>query len=358
MRYNVYTSVLQTQGVRELGSFVDIQTGQMKKPKQHNARNALHETTMHPKNRYRYEKPNFQLLAEIYPSLSRYVVQKERVANDDALIFDFKDWDACRELVKVQFKHDFGITWTVSKPYLIPPIANRLNYICFIHDLLLLWSPEPRTRASYEWKILDVGCGANLVYPLLGAAYFGWSFVGCDISSDALRLAVGNRDANTSIAPLIMLRKVEKQSCQGAHDTGGGRGIIGSCVLPEDGVFDACMCNPPFFSDVNEMGQNPQTDYGGTLMEMIYPGGEEKFVTEMIQDSLGHKASVAWFSTMVGKKRTFKVAKKLLYSLGNNVIRTSELVQGVTHRWVISWSFIAPRHIQEMPLPRDLSHSL
>lgn len=305
------------------------------------------QADMHPKNRYRYNMPDFQYLVDAYPELAKYTRKKDE---DGQVSLNFKDWDACNELVKAQFLHDFGITWTVPKPHLVPPIANRLNYLCFIHDIMSLWSLKQNSdRLSYEYKVLDIGCGANLVYPLLGAAYFGWSFVGCDVNTDALHIAAHNRDLNEALAPLIMLRKIVRQPCQGNAEK-EPKGIIGACLL--DDTFDACMCNPPFFSDMKEMGQNPLTDFGGTSDEMVYPGGEECFVSEMIKDSERHKQSVSWFSTMVGKKKTLKLAKKILYSLDSNAIRTYELAQGSTHRWVIAWSFVAPKHIQDMPLPR------
>ena len=342
MRHDVYISIWKTKGIGDSGWFHDAwDTVNGKRQKCDEQ-----EGGMHPKNRYRYERPDFRRFVEICPEFRQYTTTSS--TEDGHVSVDFRNWDACRELVRLQFQEDFGISWTIPKPHLVPPIANRLNYLCFIHDLISLWSPEPKNRASYEYKVLDIGCGANLVYPLLGAVYFGWSFVGCDVNTDALRIAATNRDANPSISPCIILKKVASQPCQGNNGT---RGIIGSC-LDDDDTFDACVCNPPFFSNFSDMGQNPLTNYGGTSMEMVYPGGEESFVIEMIQDSAQHKHSIAWFSTMVGKKQTLKHAKKLLYSLGNTCIRTHELVQGTTHRWVISWSFVAPRHIQDMPLPR------
>jgi len=34
---------------------------------------------------------------------------------------------------------------------------------------------------------LDVGIGANCIYPIIGNALFEWSFVGTDIDEDALQ---------------------------------------------------------------------------------------------------------------------------------------------------------------------------
>lgn len=55
---------------------------------------------------------------------------------------------------------------------------------------------------------LDIGCGANLIYPLLGAAMNGWSFVAADVTEVADRGARRNREANPQLAPLLEVRLV------------------------------------------------------------------------------------------------------------------------------------------------------
>lgn len=50
---------------------------------------------------------------------------------------------------------------------------------------------------------LDIGCGANLIYPLLGAAQHGWRFVAADITDIAIAGAAANLASNPHLAPLI-----------------------------------------------------------------------------------------------------------------------------------------------------------
>lgn len=50
--------------------------------------------------------------------------------------------------------------------------------------------------------------------------------------------------------------------------------------------FDFCMCNPPFFESMEEAGLNPKTSCGGTPEEMVCPGGEQAFITRIIEDSV------------------------------------------------------------------------
>jgi 23S rRNA (adenine1618-N6)-methyltransferase len=55
---------------------------------------------------------------------------------------------------------------------------------------------------------LDIGCGANLIYPLLGAAQHGWRFVAADITDAAISGAAANLAANPHLAHLIQVQNV------------------------------------------------------------------------------------------------------------------------------------------------------
>lgn len=55
---------------------------------------------------------------------------------------------------------------------------------------------------------LDIGCGANLIYPLLGVAQHGWRFVGADITDAAVAGARANLAANPHLSPLIEVAAV------------------------------------------------------------------------------------------------------------------------------------------------------
>lgn len=57
---------------------------------------------------------------------------------------------------------------------------------------------------------IDVGCGANLIYCLLGAKLCEWYMLGLDISREARQGAERNLAANPELSPLIQLRILEK----------------------------------------------------------------------------------------------------------------------------------------------------
>lgn len=62
-------------------------------------------------------------------------------------------------------------------------------------------------------------------------------------------------------------------------------------VIKDGERFDFCMCNPPFFESLEEAGLNPKTACGGTQEEMVCPGGEQAFITRVIEDSVVLKQS-------------------------------------------------------------------
>ena len=64
---------------------------------------------------------------------------------------------------------------------------------------------------------LDIGCGANLIYPLLGACLAGWRMIGADCTPAALEWAARNLGANPQLAGLIELRAVGMQPEQAAY---------------------------------------------------------------------------------------------------------------------------------------------
>ncbi|KAL0029114.1 hypothetical protein WJX77_007949 [Trebouxia sp. C0004] len=306
------------------------------------ARADMAKTSIHPRNKYADKLPDFKLLSQIFPDLQPHV----KLNQHGSASIDFRQPDACKALTKALLMHDFNIAWDVPEGQLVPPITNRANYIHWLEDLLLLSSPT----GSETIKGLDIGCGANCIYPLLGAALNGWHFVGTDITGIAIEWAGKNVQGNLHLAHLIEIRRTEHSS-QPLDSTNIEQGILLPAV--QDGeTFSFCMCNPPFFETLQEAGRNPNTAYAGTSEEMVCPGGELAFVTQMVKDSLKLQGRVHWYSSMVGKKATLKQLRRILHESNVTALRTTELVQGRTSRWAIAWSFAADPQTAGIPMPR------
>ena len=243
---------------------------------------------------------------------------------------------------------------------------------------------------------LDIGCGANLVYSLLAAAAFGWHAAGVDTDSAAIAAARRVLDANDSLqkrirlhaAPSGPLSPLEKSRTRDADassavplggpqrgvDTRRHRGAAEAadaareqaaaaaarhCILSADvralGPFDFCVCNPPFFEAVSDAYANPDTAHGGTAAEMACEGGEAAFVGTLIQESAECPGLCHWFSSMLGKKTTFRALRQRLHATaGVTAVRSTHLAQGRTHRWALAWSFVVDARAASAPLPATL----
>ncbi|KAG0581903.1 hypothetical protein KC19_3G018700 [Ceratodon purpureus] len=160
------------------------------------------ERKMHPRNKYAEKPPDFTLLAGLYPEFKQYVSygfnQKPRI--------DWTDFNATRELTRSLLHHDYGISWWIPDGQLCPAVTNRANYIHWIEDLLAL-SPAPwHSSGEHLVSGVDIGTGANCIYPLLGVSLHGWRFVGTDITPVALEWAKWNVESNPHVSALIEIR--------------------------------------------------------------------------------------------------------------------------------------------------------
>ena len=67
----------------------------------------------------------------------------------------------------------FKLSVELAGNYLCPTVPNRLNYICWVKDLLDSLVNLPGTVTG-----VDIGVGASAIYPLLGHTQYGWHFIG------------------------------------------------------------------------------------------------------------------------------------------------------------------------------------
>jgi len=299
---------------------------------------------IHPSSVYAAAKPSFAALAQHYPGLSPHV----KVAQGGQASLDFKSYAATRELTRCLLHNDHQLDWWIPHGQLIPPVTNRLNYIHWLKDLLKLSSPPAEAatgEGSSTVRGLDIGCGANCIYPLIGAATCGWQFVGTDITPEALTWARRNVAANPQLSHLIEVRQVAAADKQ----TPGGM-LLGA--VGEGETFHFSMCNPPFFDTLADANQNPNTACGGTPAEMVCLGGEEAFVRAMVEESATLGSQVHWYTSMVGKKSTLKEVRRLLHDRSVPVIRSTQFFQGETSRWAVAWSYAADPKTSAVPLER------
>lgn len=279
---------------------------------------------MHPKNIHQ-DPYNFTELVKSHPALSTFI-KTSRHGSDT---IDFSDTTAVFELNKAILKSQYGvISWDIPEGYLCPPIPGRVDYIHHLHQLI----------GKDSAKGLDIGTGANCIYPLLGASVYQWKMTGVDINSDAIASANANVTANPQISELIDIR----------HQTNNAF-IFEGIIMPEE-QYDFVMCNPPFYGSQKEavvanMTKNKNLgfkgylrNFGGQANELWCNGGEALFLKRMIKQSADFKTQVGWFTSLVSRKDHLPKITKQLTKLGATQ-KIIDMEQGNKQSRFIAWTF-------------------
>lgn len=299
---------------------------------------------LHPRNRHR-ERYDFPALAACCPELARFVTCSGR---GEASI-DFANPTAVKTLNRALLQLYYDIAgWDIPPGFLCPPIPGRADYLHHLADLLASdnGSVIPRGDAV---RALDIGVGANCVYPLIGHREYGWSFVGADIDPKALASAQRIVQANPGLAAAIQLRQQHKPAQV-------FRGILG----PRE-HFDVTLCNPPFHASLAEAREGtqrkwrnlgrgpdagerstpaPRLNFGGQGAELHCPGGEAAFIRQMIGESAALPERCLWFTTLVSKAANLPGVQAALRQAGVRATRVIDMAQGQKKSRIVAWTFL------------------
>ena len=213
--------------------------------------------SLRPRLDYSVRPPDFLQLARLYPSFARFV--QSRGAGRRAHI-DFRDPAAITALTRVLLLHDFQLHFDLPPQHLCPPIPQRLAVLYWVDDLL---SEQQRqlhsSSAALTRRGIDVGCGASVIFPLLGARSFGWQFVATEVDPPAIAAAQHNVDSN-GLQTAIRIRAVAD-----------GQQLLVGVIGADDGHFDFVVCNPPFFSSPASASaqRSPHRTSAATLSEPV-----------------------------------------------------------------------------------------
>jgi 23S rRNA (adenine1618-N6)-methyltransferase len=296
------------------------------------------KSQLHPRNKHR-ERYDFQLLIESSPELAKFV----NVNNYDDESVDFFNPKAVKALNKALLKHYYDIgNWDIPQNYLCPPIPGRADYIHYIADLLGSKN-NGKIPTGDTIKCLDIGVGANCVYPIIGNKEYGWSFVGTDIDP------VSIESANKIVTQNPFLNgKIEIRLQNNPKDI--FRGIINN-----DELVDLTVCNPPFHASLadaqtgtlrklNNISGNkitkPTLNFGGQGSELWCEGGEVQFVLEMIRESKEFSGSCFWFSTLISKESNLKSVYEALRKEEALEVKSIPMGQGNKISRIVAWTFL------------------
>jgi 23S rRNA (adenine1618-N6)-methyltransferase len=293
---------------------------------------------LHPRNQHK-ERYDFVALIKSCSELGEFV--KPNIHGDDSI--DFANPNAVKWLNKAILKHYYGINyWDIPENYLCPPIPGRADYIHHISDLLRT-SNYGKIPTGQKVKCVDIGVGANCVYPIIGIKEYDWSFIGSDVDPISIESAQKIIDSNENLQSKIELR------LQPAKND------VFRNILNEDELIDVTICNPPFHSSLEEAtkGTNRKIknlsdkkptktvlNFGGQNAELFCEGGEERFIGTMIRQSRQFRNSCFWFSTLVSKQSSLKSIQEALKKAEVEETITIPMGQGNKTSRIVAWTFL------------------
>ena len=311
----------------------------MKRTKQPEKKN------LHPRNQHRLGY-DFDSLIQILPELKNFVGINEHQIQT----LDFSNPEAVKALNKALLLAYYDIQfWEIPSTFLCPPIPGRVDYIHYLADLLAQSNngiiPKGETVQG-----LDIGIGANCIYPILGNAVYGWSFVGTDIDEKAIQNCKKIIEKNPKLIDAISLQLQTEPR------------FIFKNIMESEDKFAFTICNPPFHNSkeeatkvalrkVNNLSTNktttPTLNFGGQNAELWCPGGELGFITQMIYESAKYPMHCLWYTTLVSKQAHLNSLYKTLNKVNAANISTIDMAQGQKTCRILAWTFLTEKQQKE-----------
>jgi len=323
---------------------------------------------LHPLNPHQGDY-DFDDLVKRQPQLAAYLKKRP----DGKTTLDFSQDQAVKLLNQALLQQVYGVQhWDIPAGYLCPPVPGRADYVCRIHDLLseqgLISSNAVTEKAAHKNIAgtnikgknitgLDIGTGANVIYPIVGSQLFNWKFVGAELDATAFNTAKTLVALNKNLTPFIKVRRQQ----QAKHIFEG--------IIQADDYFDFTLCNPPFHRSAQDAqtgtqrkwnnlarskskrgkptlvdaqqpsAKNQNLNFGGQSNELWCDGGEAQFIRNMISESVQFQKQVGWFTTLVSKKENLKAIYQQLKACKAREVKTIDMQQGNKQSRFVAWRF-------------------
>lgn len=290
---------------------------------------------LHPRNKHR-GRYDFKSLVRCSPELAPFVIRNKY--NDESI--NFFDLESVKALNRALLKFYYQIEyWDIPENYLCPPIPGRADYIHNIADLLCANGNIPKGN---KVKCLDIGVGANCIYPLIGFKEYGWSFVGSDIDALSVKSAGNIINCNQEFKENIEIRIQNNPK------------NIFKGIIQKYERFDVSICNPPFHSSAeaaqavtlrklsNLKGKKTSSaklNFGGKNNELWCNGGEKQFINRMIIESHEFANSCLWFTSLVSKEANLPGIYNALKNIKAPNVKTINMGQGNKKSRIVAWTF-------------------
>ncbi|MFR9504098.1 MAG: 23S rRNA (adenine(1618)-N(6))-methyltransferase RlmF [Rikenellaceae bacterium] len=286
---------------------------------------------LHPRNDHR-DSYDFEALIDAYAPLKAFVKPNKYGVHS----INFFNPDAVKALNAALLALYYNIQWwDIPASALTPPIPGRADYIHYAADLV----------GSKAARCLDIGVGANCIYPIIGRAKYGWDFVGSDISKESLTNAEKIVGKNEVLRGHVDLRLQNESS------------KIFNGIIRADDKFDITICNPPFHTSAESAtkgslrklrglkgGKGVRQDkvtlnFAGQSSELWCEGGERGFIEQMINESKHFASQCGWFSSLVSSEDNLKPLKAALRTIQVKEYRVIDMYQGNKRSRILAWRF-------------------
>lgn len=300
------------------------------------------KSELHPRNKHR-EAYDLELLIQFCPELAPFVILNKYQVKS----VDFFDPEAVKMLNKALLKAYYKIDqWNIPAGYLCPPVPGRVDYIHYIADLL---GQSNNSKIPKGSKImgLDIGMGANCIYPMIAVSEYDWNFIGSDIDPIAIHSANIIIHSNSILKDKISIRLQSNPK------------DIFKSIIKEDELFDFTICNPPFHSSKAEARSSADRklnnlkakkkvlNFAGQSNELWYDGGEYAFLKEMIVESKEFANSVLWFTSLISKESNLEKVYALLKRVGVTSLKTIPMETGNKKSRIVAWTFLNDKEVKE-----------
>ncbi len=294
------------------------------------------KTFFHPRSKHRGQYDFAQLTAAHEP-LKSYV-RPNKYGTDSV---DFSNPLAVKELNTALLKHHYQVEyWDIPEGYLCPPIPSRADYLHHVADLFSDFQPAEKLKL----KCLDIGAGANCIYPIIGIKEYGWSFIASELDNEAIKNMELLKEKISGLEKHLDIRRQTNSAS------------ILEGVLKESEKVDVLVCNPPFHESadaahkatarknknlgLDKKGKKAVLNFGGKPTELWTFGGEKLFISNMIKESAIYANNVMWFTSLVSKKESLNPLKKALEKLNPHQVKVIRLNQGNKSGRILAWTFM------------------
>lgn len=284
--------------------------------------------SLHKRNKHNGQY-DFERLISAYPALAQFAAPNKY----GTTTIDFFNSQAVKSLNKALLISYYGIEyWDIPSDNLCPPIPGRADYIHYVAELI----------GGRKARCLDIGVGANCIYPIIGNAEYDWQFVGTDIDSSALENADKIVQNNPSLKGRIELRLQNNKA------------NIFKGVVSKNEYFDIVICNPPFHSSAEEAQRGTlrklsnlkgkrvtkaSLNFGGINHELWCDGGELRFILGMIDESREHRKNFGWFTVLVSKEENLQRFYNRLREVDIEEYQTIAMQHGNKSSRILAWRF-------------------